>query len=530
MESSLSLFNDNSIMYYYEHHHDSSLYYFWNEYLSIWISNMLFVLAFLPIILVVAVNSFFILSFLWMNISFVVARKRRKEDDNNNTKRKKEKDSEKKIVLQSSKEQQQEEKVVVSNTTLETDNNNDEKATTKKESTTFVPNENDDDDSSNYKYYSLPSDILVDICSYLHPESLTRMACVNRASNDMIDGRNNKKNGSTEVSHAVWKSIWFRYYGTVLLEWEVSRLAIWRSINDGGESNDTTTTTNNNEVPSMTVVLHRLQEVLGESISNMRTFYFEFQQCYMDYVLKGCNTPSQCYMGLHGHILDFTKFAPYHPGLSEPIVVECGRDVTTLFEEIRHSRTARKIGRKLCVLLDRSCCTSAVENTTTDTDTNNRVVGCGLRRVNGMNSSSSSSSRMKQRKIIRTTSDNNINNNNNNTTWSLSDSNSRPPPSDNNDEIGLLDQQIFPMYNAQPSRKPYTLQKIRTQFEGMAQQKQAIFSPKQKRQSSFLSFLSAADTTTDDPLCHVRVYYDPFHRRWKGWYTDANWNTIYLEE
>mmetsp|Transcript_37298 Transcript_37298/g.41218 ORF Transcript_37298/g.41218 Transcript_37298/m.41218 type:complete len:149 (-) Transcript_37298:141-587(-) len=140
----------------------------------------------------------------------------------------------------------------------------------------------------------------------------------------------------------------------------------------------------------------------------MHTFYFEFQQYYIAYVLKGYNTPSQCFMGLHGHILNFTGFAPYHPRLSEPIVVECGRDVTTLFEEIRHSRTARRIGRKLCVIIDKSCCIEAVTNKRGES--NRRRLGFGLQRVQLSNE--------KKKKNLNNTS-----------SWSFSDSNSHSSPS-----------------------------------------------------------------------------------------------------
>mmetsp|Transcript_15027 Transcript_15027/g.17264 ORF Transcript_15027/g.17264 Transcript_15027/m.17264 type:complete len:235 (-) Transcript_15027:39-743(-) len=204
----------------------------------------------------------------------------------------------------------------------------------------------------------------------------------------------------------------------------------------------------------------------------MHTFYFEFQQYYIAYVLKGYNTPSQCFMGLHGHILDFTGFAPYHPGLSEPIVVECGRDVTRLFEEIRHSRTARRIGRKLCVIIDKSCCIVAATNKKGESN----HLGFGLQRVQLSNE------KKKKKNLVR-------NNNNTSSSWSFSDSNSRPPPSDTKENFAT--ETIFPKEMLTQPRRSYTLQKFRTQFDNTAKQKQTEIALPQK-QSSFSSFAASS--------------------------------------
>jgi hypothetical protein len=84
----------------------------------------------------------------------------------------------------------------------------------------------------------------------------------------------------------------------------------------------------------------------------MKEFYFLFGECHVDYLLARKNTAAECYLGLHGHIFDFTDFAEYHPGLSEPILKECGGDATFLFEDLPHSTGARNIARRLCVVVN----------------------------------------------------------------------------------------------------------------------------------------------------------------------------------
>ena len=66
-----------------------------------------------------------------------------------------------------------------------------------------------------------------------------------------------------------------------------------------------------------------------------KEFYFQFQYSFVDYILACHNTHTKCLTGIHGqHIIDFTDFAPSHPGFSEPIVIKGGRDVMEYFEYI----------------------------------------------------------------------------------------------------------------------------------------------------------------------------------------------------
>lgn len=179
------------------------------------------------------------------------------------------------------------------------------------------------------------ADVILHICGFLTPKSITTLACVNQATQRLVD------NDSTPMCHALWQQLWFRDYGRVLFTWDVAREAILKSV----ELLSAAAPTKNNNIGGL--VSSALET------KDSKEFYFRFQLAFVDYILAGHNQKTKCLMGLHGHIFDFTPFAPNHPGQSEPIVRECGRDVTDFFEDIRHSRGARRIASKLCLIVDR---------------------------------------------------------------------------------------------------------------------------------------------------------------------------------
>lgn len=292
-----------------------------------------------------------------------------------------------------------------------------------------------------FPFHRLPEDVLTLLYNFLSPKSITIMSCVNHLHQNQLS-----------TSNAIWQSLWFRDYGNILIEWKISRRALqdsytlyWKhqqqnhslekklSLSSLSTNNTTKHKENHDDthkynantsnLPSARQITQQLQLVFHNYSQKqkyfMKNFYFEFQYSYMDYCLKGCNTPSQCYLGLHGHVVNFTDFAPHHPGLVHGIISQCGGDVTSIFEQIRHSTTvAKAIATKLCLFYDTACCSNS------DTDS------FGLQ---WMSSSSSS------------------------TSWS--NSNSRPP------KMNDLERTLFPEELVAKPRRPATLQSIRTRMD-----------------------------------------------------------------
>lgn len=201
----------------------------------------------------------------------------------------------------------------------------------------------------------VPIETYVTICSYLHPRDITKLACLNTVSS--IQANDN----------LLWRQLWFRDYGTVLLRWTVGRRAIARSLlrpdERQEECKDYFGEHDDNEVNRLLEV--RLQEHFDtpppptasspRHQSYTKEFYFTFGEIYINYVLARHNRPSHCLLGMHGHVFNFTNFADYHPGLTQPILLECGRDATRFFEDVPHSSGARAVAAQLCVVVNQSC-------------------------------------------------------------------------------------------------------------------------------------------------------------------------------
>lgn len=200
--------------------------------------------------------------------------------------------------------------------------------------------------------FLFPTDVWVqNICSFLHPRDLTNLACVNSVANYWADHND------------VWKHLWMRDYGRALLEWKISRHVLEKSLNQ------LDSTRNNDNSTGVVALEGRLSNWFDAQASatvtatNMtsntntnKCFYFVFGEVYTNYLLAGYNTNmDECFVGLHSHIFDFGSFSEYHPGMIEPILLQCGRDATNFFETIPHSRVARDLARRLCVLANQSC-------------------------------------------------------------------------------------------------------------------------------------------------------------------------------
>jgi len=414
------------------------------------------------------------------------------------------------------------------------------------------------------QHRGLPDDVFIHVSSFLHPRDVTSLASVNQSSLEQVDGthftyeddergRANKYydyghggiklNWKTRrlqlkytrkriTSNQLWKSLWYRDYGQVLLAWFVGREAIRRSLQQPrvelahpeATVTRTKTSTNSdfNEVQRKNKHKsaptkddnHSLKLSLAQkldTIPDMKYFYFSFLETYLDYILAGQNTPELCLLGIHGHIFDFTKFADHHPGLSEPIRLECGKDATQYFEDLPHSSVARKIARKLCVLIDRACLTPT---RTTDRTNVGAVAGCGLYRP----------------PVVR---------------WSVEDSNSRPPKGEDGDGVVYGLDRVLPRTSFTERRRVDCLWGIRDRFDRERRRKVSVASWVTVYSKLNASVFCArrfggegenAGGGARYPLItnmhrdgRIHVYYDPFDQRWKSWYTRVDYQPSYCE-
>mmetsp|Transcript_14179 Transcript_14179/g.20950 ORF Transcript_14179/g.20950 Transcript_14179/m.20950 type:complete len:442 (-) Transcript_14179:306-1631(-) len=164
---------------------------------------------------------------------------------------------------------------------------------------------------------NLPSDMQVQVLSFLHPRDIMSYASCNKEQQFLVDDSNN------DATLHLWKTLWDRDYAWLIESWSVGR---------------------------------KVQEKIDiENHHINKMFYFEFGQTYLGYLLAGHNTNESCLVALHGNIYDISNFLDEHPGTPETLLVHGGRDATKTFEDVNHSRGARKMSKSMCVTVDLFC-------------------------------------------------------------------------------------------------------------------------------------------------------------------------------
>ena len=296
--------------------------------------------------------------------------------------------------------------------------------------------------------FHLSADTTVHYLTFLHPRDITSgFGCAAKATRSLVDdelstgltaSKNHPKatprrSSSHSVSVMLWKQLWWRDYGHALSRWDIGRQAMKRSVgaridgDDDDDDDDDSASPSNNAAaitkkykPITSPAYRHLESSLTEakicgvdtadgdpsvgrrsslpptqrmgqlkddrdydnsgsrnssedssgnsndaaaadfflsnrSRSTMKNLYFSFAAGWVDYTLAGQNTLERCLVGLHGHVFDISDFVESHPGSPETLLVQAGRDATAFFEDLGHSLGARKIATRMCAVMDRSC-------------------------------------------------------------------------------------------------------------------------------------------------------------------------------
>jgi Cytochrome b5-like Heme/Steroid binding domain/F-box domain len=292
----------------------------------------------------------------------------------------------------------------------------------------------------------LPPDVHVQIASFLHPKDLVAMSCVSTSFREVVD--------QGETATAIWKTLWHRDYAWIIYAWDVGQRALQRSLS----------------IPSQKDV---------EAVVYDKDFYFQFGQAYLDYILAGQNTTSRCLVSLHSNIYDITDFSNVHPGSPDTLMVHSGRDATAFFEDMGHSLGARRVAKRLCVVVDASSSCSTHESL------------CGLHPT------------IHTRLDFTPT-----------TTASASAVMDIPMPSiiDCNE---LLMGRKAQQQQRRRRRPGGTLRRIRNQY---LLERERILKSVNKEYASISTH------------GHANPFYDPFCQQWQCWYTDSNFQTVFVSD
>eukprot|EP00574_Skeletonema_japonicum_P014570 CAMPEP_0201737470 /NCGR_PEP_ID=MMETSP0593-20130828/42458_1 /ASSEMBLY_ACC=CAM_ASM_000672 /TAXON_ID=267983 /ORGANISM="Skeletonema japonicum, Strain CCMP2506" /LENGTH=613 /DNA_ID=CAMNT_0048231451 /DNA_START=64 /DNA_END=1905 /DNA_ORIENTATION=+ len=219
----------------------------------------------------------------------------------------------------------------------------------------------------------LPSDAQILICSYLPPNDLLSFSCTSKSGQKMLDDGSEHTDGPSicrDTALLIWKALFRRDFAWILSEWDIGREALLRSM--ACYDSETIQNHQNSHCGKvlghvMSVVMHSAEmwdEVqpfnspftgIIDTPASMKEFYFLFSEVWLNYTIAGCNTTDKCLIGLHGHVVDISNFVEDHPGSTETLLLQAGRDATVFFESMGHSRSARKLGLGMTVVVNSQC-------------------------------------------------------------------------------------------------------------------------------------------------------------------------------
>lgn len=236
----------------------------------------------------------------------------------------------------------------------------------------------------------LPSDAQIVIFSYLPPQDVLAFTCTNRAGRNLLDdgdvhggevasteeesGGIYVKNGDTAL--LIWKALFQRDYSWVLTDWAIGKEAFLRSMTDYGphQNDQQQQQRRQHHSPKAGKVFHHMVSILDSEhakqlpvdnmmeasalihpTSSMKEFYFTFTETWLNYTIAGCNSTEKCLIGLHGHVFDISNFVEEHPGSSETLLLQAGGDATVFFESMGHSMGARKLALRMCAVVNGQC-------------------------------------------------------------------------------------------------------------------------------------------------------------------------------
>ena len=249
----------------------------------------------------------------------------------------------------------------------------------------------------------LPSDAQIVIFSYLPPKDVLAFTCTNRAGRSLLDDGEaliattstdhdynddgGEEEGDDDAYHyhgknsqtplLIWKALFHRDFSWVLTDWDIGKEAVVRSMSNYEVDVDAAQQESHrpkagrvfhhlastiidpeqvkNNHPSIDITSMISQAGYIHPTSSMKEFYFTFKETWLNYTIAGCNSTEKCYIGLHGHVFNITNFVEDHPGSTETLLLQAGRDATIFFESMGHSLVARKLALSMCEVVNGQC-------------------------------------------------------------------------------------------------------------------------------------------------------------------------------
>ena len=197
-------------------------------------------------------------------------------------------------------------------------------------------------DADKSPIHDLPVGIQVHLFSFLSPRDLCEFSCVSTHCAMLTDDHHCPSSQliyGDSTAALIWNNILLRDFNAVL-NWNIAQKAFERSLAKIGISFEGT-------------IIEFLTSTHFPNHRSRKDFYFQFSESWINWSLAGENSEERCLVGLHGSILNMSKFLHSHPGTPETLLMQGGRDATKYFEDIGHSSSARNVALD-CVLINRN--------------------------------------------------------------------------------------------------------------------------------------------------------------------------------
>jgi hypothetical protein len=366
----------------------------------------------------------------------------------------------------------------------------------------------------------LPTDAQICIFGYLTPQDLLGYTCTSTKGRRMLDdglsldSYNNKRISTSgeddgtigrhsasekDTAILIWKTLFQRDFAWILHEWSVGRQALERSLQicrqDGLLDSDNSTqisiaTIANSTRSANNKVLQHLLSTVGDhnplpnnltisNLTSMKEFYLTFHETWLNYTIAGHNTTTSCLIGLHGHVFDISNFVEQHPGSTETLLLQSGRDATVFFETMGHSLGARRLALGMCVVVNGGC--------------------------------------LRWNSVDRGGMEYGLDSRQNSTCGYISECGLIRPTHSALQARRLMPGFVIPRKRSKP-RRVGGLHRIRTRLD--------------RELNAELIKAARWGNATLGPgglFGGVQVYYDPICCRWRWWYTDLNFEAVYTE-
>ena len=203
----------------------------------------------------------------------------------------------------------------------------------------------------------MPLDIWTQVSSFLHPKDVVTISMVNRILNKIV-----------LHNEVLWYMLWKRDFSVLITNWDVGQKVLERSL--PWNCPLILETHLKSLLPSTIISATTTTTTTSTNRDSMMDFYFQFGQSWINHFLAGYTGGDnrKCFTGLHGHVFDITHFMHSHPGSLETLIVHAGgKDASQFFEDVGHSKAARRMANSQLLTIFNPRTVSSTNTTTTYT-------------------------------------------------------------------------------------------------------------------------------------------------------------------